>query len=111
MRPVWRRRVVLVAATDVGRLLRRTDDAGEGAEVNVAAGDDGNYLTTAGLARERGRRRAAGGAFGDHVDALGHRLDRLPYLVERDDERSGQPLGEQRPHPRDHRLAAGAIDE
>ena len=53
---------------------------------------------------------AAGGAFGDDVRALGHQLHRARDLVERHDDRAGEPC-EQRPHRRQHRLAAGAVDE
>ena len=59
---------------------------------------------------ERGGDGAAGGAFGDDVRPLGDELHRPRHLVERDDDRAGQRR-QQRPHRRQHRLAAGAVDE
>ena len=61
-------------------------------------------------AGERGGDGAAGRAFRDDPLALGGELHRAGHLVERDDDRSGE-LREQRPHAREHRLAASAVHE
>ena len=51
----------------------RADERRERGEIDVAAGHDGDDFAGPGAAAERGGDRAAGGAFGDDVRALGRR--------------------------------------
>ena len=68
-------------------------------------------LPRAGAAAERGGDRAAGGAFGDDVRALGRPAHRRARRRRARRRSIRDELLQQRPHRRQHRLAAGAVDE
>ena len=87
------------------------DQFGEAREIDVAAGDHGDDLAGAGAAAERRGDRRAARAFGDDVHAIGGLAHRRRDLVERHHDRAVDEVLEQRPHRRQHRLAAGAVDE
>ena len=69
---------------------RLPNERRERREIDVAARHDGDDLAAAGAAAERRGHRAAGGALGDDVRALGDEPHRARHLVQRHDDRSGE---------------------
>ena len=79
--------------------------------VNIPAGYHADHLAGARSARQRCRHRRRARALGNHPLTLGEQENRLPYLVQRNGQRTIQQVAYQRPHLGQHALATDAIDE
>ena len=78
-------------------------------QIDVAPAHHADNLSRAAFPAEPGGYGTSARAFGDHVVPLGHEFHGLTDLLERRDDRAGQQMMRQRPHPRKDRLAAASV--
>src|SRR6185437_1678927 len=84
---------------------------GEFVQIDVAAGDDGDYFACAGATAERRGDGAGGGSFDDRAVAFGDGGDGAGGVAQRDDDGAIEQFFRQREHVGEDHLAADAIDE
>src|SRR6185312_14191172 len=94
-----------------GASRRSGDQLAECFEIDIAARDDGDDGTRAGLSAKCGCNGKGARTFGDHAALFRQHTHRLARFFERDDQRAVDHRFHALPHAGKKALAAGAVDE